>query len=241
MQRSGEIFRRVQELLRELNLPERVEADLLRVLEAAQPSPLPLIAALGDEAGLTREEILGRGAGLFLSYCAGHLADDLMDGDCDYIDPPRIGPCLQFLLQNLSQACLARTEIPRAVLAAAGLELARAAGPQPLEVLAAGPDAALYRRLCAALGHEWIAFLKLLWADTPLAERAERVGLALGIAGNVALDVQSHDPRLTTLATAEQAEILAWASQAAALLRAEGLRSLADFLADLDPWLRRPS
>lgn len=241
MQGADEIFRHVLGLLQELDLPERVHADLLRVLAAAQPSPLPLIAAMGEEAGLAREEVLGRGAGLFLSYCAGHLADDLMDGDCDYIDPSRIGPCLQFLLQNLSQASLARTAIPQAVLAGACLELARAAGPQPLEVLAERSSSELYRRLCEALGREWIAFLKLLWAGTPLAERAERVGLALGIAGNVALDVQSHDPRLTTLLTAEQAEILAWAGQAAGALRAEGLRSLAEFLADIEPRLRRSS
>src|SRR5262245_38647406 len=100
---AGAIFQQTLRILCGLALPDLVQEHLLAVVEAGRPGPLPLLNEAAYEAGLPREEILTRCTGIFLSFCAGNLADDLMDGDCTYLDPPaKLGPCLQFLVQNLA-------------------------------------------------------------------------------------------------------------------------------------------
>ncbi|MFP2933842.1 hypothetical protein ACLESO_53680, partial [Pyxidicoccus sp. 3LG] len=119
---GGALYQEALRVLRRLELPEVSERDVLEALEAGQPGPLPLFYEAGAEAGLPRSVLLARGAGLFFSYCAGNLADDLIDGDCTYhAQPLRVGPCVQFLLQNLAFATLAGEQagVPGAVLAEA--------------------------------------------------------------------------------------------------------------------------
>ncbi|WP_224368595.1 hypothetical protein [Hyalangium versicolor] len=235
---GGAIYQEALRVLRRLGLPEAAERDVVAALEAAQPGPLALLYEAGMEAGLARETLLIRGAGIFLSFAAGNLADDLSDGDCTYYAHPlRVGPYVQFLLQNLAWSTLARAQVPEEVLAEAARGLAEAAGPQALEVRTQAWTAPLFRRVAEGLaGQQWASYLRLLWAGTPLADRSV-AGHGLGIAAHVAEDIRSRDPRFFSMPEADQREVVRWARAGMDGVRRQRLRCLDAALRRIDPIL----
>lgn len=235
---GGSIYQEALRTLRRLELPEQAERDVMAALEAAQPGPLGLLYEAGTEAGLRREALLTRGSGIFLCFAAGNLADDLCDGECTYYASPlQVGPYVQFLLQNLAWATLARAELPGEVLAQAAQALALAAGPQALEVRAQQWTAPLFQRVAEGLaGQQWAAYLRLLWAGTPLAPHAP-AGRGLGIAAHVAEDIRSGDARFFSMPEADQREVVRWARAGLEGVRRQGLRCLDAALRRIDPIL----
>jgi SAM-dependent methyltransferase len=210
---GGPLYQEVLRALGRLELPAVAERDVLLALESALPGPLPLIWAAGQEAGLARELLIPRGVGIFCSFAAGNLADDLCDGDCtSWEQPERHAPYVQFLLQNLAHASLARGGLSAEVLGRLGIELARAAGPQALEVRTQRWSADVYRQVAEGIaGRQWGAYLTALFTGTPLEARAGRLGLQLGLAAHTVDDVRTGDARFYTLPAADQAEVIAWA------------------------------
>jgi len=219
---AGAIYQETLRMLRRQRLPAPAERDVVAALEAAQPGPLVLLYEAGMEAGLRRELLLPRAAGIFLGFAAGNLADDLCDGECGYFEEPaRVGPYVQFLLQNLAWATLARTELPERVLADAATCLALAAGPQALEVRT----------------RQWTAPLHLLWAGTRLEAKAP-VGHGLGIAAHVAEDIRSRDLRFFSMPGPDQREVMRWAQAAVERVRGQRLRCLDAALRRIEPILQ---
>jgi hypothetical protein len=235
---GGAIYQESLRVLRRLELPEQAERDVLAALEAAHPGPLALLYEAGMEAGLRRETLLMRGTGIFLSFAGGNLADDLCDGDCTYYTQPvRIGPYVQFLLQNLAWATLAKAEVPGNVLAEAARALAEAAGPQALEVRTQAWSAPVFQRVAEGLaGQQWAAYLRLLWVGTPLAPHA-MAGHGLGIAAYVAEDIRTKDRRFFSMPEADQREVVRWARASLEDVRRQGLRCLDAALRRIDPIL----
>ncbi|HYH95158.1 hypothetical protein [Hyalangium sp.] len=235
---GGSIYQEALRVLRRLGLPEQAEQDVVAALEAAQPGPLALLYEAGVEAGLRREVLLARGTGIFFNFAAGNLADDLSDGDCTYyMHPLRVGPYVQFLLQNLAWATLARAGVPAGVMAEAAQALAVAAGPQALEVRTLAWTAPVFQRVAEGLaGQQWAAYLRLLWAGTPLAERSV-AGHFLGIAAHVAEDIRSKDPRFFSMPEADQREVVRWARAGMDGVRRQGLRCLDAAIRRIDPIL----
>lgn len=238
---GGALYQEALRVLRRMELPGESERDVLATLEAGQPGPLALFYEAGAEAGLPRQVLLARGAGLFFSFCAGNLADDLIDGDCTYhAQPLRVGPCVQFLLQNLAFSTLAekQAQVPAPVLAEATRTLARAAGPQALEVRAREWSAPLFRQVAEGIaGQQWAAYLRVLWAGTVLEERALDAGLALGVAAHVVEDIRSRDVRFTSMPPADRDTVVGWAREAAEALRGHDLRCLDAALRRIEPIL----
>ncbi|WP_342377793.1 hypothetical protein NVS55_00735 [Myxococcus stipitatus] len=236
---GGALFQESLRVLRRLELPEESERDVLAALEAAQPGPLPLFYEAGAEAGLERDLLTARGVGLFFSFSAGNLADDLMDGDCVYLQEPlRVGPCAQFLLQNLAWATLAepRAKLPPLALEEGARLLARAAGPQALEVRTREWTEPVFRRVAEGIaGKQWAGYLRILWAGTWLEERAAQVGVALGVAAHIAEDIRSKDARFTSLPPADRVAVVAWGRRATESLRAQDLRCLDAALRRIEP------
>ncbi len=223
---GGALYQEALRMLRRLELPPDSERDVLVALEAGQPGPLPFLYEAGAEAGLPREVLMARAAGLFFSFCAGNLADDVIDGECTYYaEPHRVAPYVQFTLQNLAWATLARV-VPAEALARGAAALVAAAGPQALEVRTRAWTADVYRRVAEGIaGQQWAAYLRLLWADTALEARAA-AGLGLGVAAHVAEDVRSQDARFFSMPPAHQREVVAWAREAVDGVRRLELRSL---------------
>ena len=235
---GGAIYQEALRVLRRLSLPTLAERDVVTALEAAQPGPLALLYEAGVEAGLRRETLLVRGSGIFLSFAAGNLADDLSDGECGYFThPARVGPYVQFLLQNLAWATLAQAQVPGEVLAEAARELAEAAGPQALEVRTREWTAPVFQQVAEGLaGQQWAAYLRLLWAGTSLADRSA-AGHDLGIAAHVAEDIRTRDPRFFSMPAADQLEVVRWARAGMDGVRRQGLRCLDAALRRIDPIL----
>lgn len=232
---GGVLFQEALRTIRRFELPELSERDLLIALEAGRPGPLDLLYAAGLDAALSRPVLLKRGAALFFSFCAGNVADDLIDGDCDYFtEPLRIGPCVQFALQNLFFATCAEAELPPSALAETARALVRAAGPQALEVRTVDWTAPLYRQVAQGIaGEQWAAYLGLLWFGTPLQERAAQLGRDLGFSGHVVEDIRSQDRRFFSMPEADQALIRQEAKASASRLRHPKLQCLEAVLPSL--------
>jgi hypothetical protein len=238
---AGAVFREALRALSRHALPEEAERDVLVALEAGRPGPLALLYAVGAEAGLEREVLLRRAAGLFFCACAANLADDLADGECTYFaEPLRVGPGVQFALQSLCFATLARAEVPAPVLGEAASAMVTAAGLQGLEVHTPMWTAPGYQRVAEGIaGAQWALYLRVLWEGTALAERAPAVGRALGVAAHVAEDIRSEDRRFHGMPREDRDEVLRWAREAAASVGREGLASLDAVLRTVEPVLGR--
>jgi hypothetical protein len=238
---AGAIFQQVVRTVVQQRLPELSQRDVLAALEAARPGPLELLYEAGAEAGLAGDAILSRSVAIYFNFCAGNLADDLSDGECTYLDDPyRIGPCTQFLLQNFFFYALMNAELPSDTIRAAVRELITAAAPQHVELRTKQWNAALFREIAEGIaGHQWSAYLQILWCGTPLASRAASVGMNVGVAGHTAKDILTRDPRFVTMAVAAQREIVTWALAASRELHGEHLRCLEAVLCALDPVLEK--
>lgn len=237
---GGVLYQSCLRVLSRSGLDDLAQRDVLRALEAARNGgPLDLLYDCGAEAGLEREVLLSRGAAIFFSFAAGNLADDIADGECTYLEEPvRTGPCVQFILQNLFFSTAAGAAVTPTVLQSVAADLARAAGPQLLEVRTREWTAEGTRRVAEAIaGLQYCAYLRLLWAGTALEACAPSVGIALGVACHVARDLATSDPRMATLSPTHALEIVTWAREQADVLRKENLACLNATLRHLDPIL----
>ena len=237
---AGAIFQEALRVLNRQDLPEVSQLDVLAALEAGRPGPLAFLYEAGVEAGLPYQKLLTRATAIYFNFCAGNLADDLMDSDCTYLsDPFRLGPCVQYIMQTLCFGTLLEADLPGPTLASITRELLVAAGQQLIEVRTQRWSALVFREVAEGIaGRQWSAYLQILWCDTVLSSRAVTVSMNAGLAGHVAKDISSDDPRYTTLPEAEKREVVAWARVAAQALREEHLPCLDALLLTIDPILQ---
>jgi len=202
---------------------------------------LAFLSEAGIEASLPRQRLLTRAAAIYFFFCAGNLADDLSDGDCTYLaDPYRLGPCTQLTLQNLFVHTLLKADLSSQTLSRVIQELIEAVGQQHIELRTKQWTAPVFREVAEGIaGRQWSAYLQILWCDTKLASRAATIGMNAGIVTHVAEDIQSQDPRYTTLPETDKREIAAWAAAAAQALRNEHLRCIDAVLSGIDPVLKQ--
>jgi hypothetical protein len=240
---AGAIFYEVLRMFGCHHLPEVSQRDVLAALEAGRPGPLAFLSEAGAEAELARRDLLMRAAAIYYNFCAGNLADDLMDGDCTYLSEPfRLGPCVQYILQTLCFQTLMEADLPGPVLSLAARELVAAAGQQLIEVRTQQWSASQFRTVAEGIaGRQWSAYMQILWCGTTLADRAATTGMNAGIAAHVVKDIQSQDPRYTTLSETDKHGIVDWAIVAAQALRAEHLQCLDALLLTIDPVLQEAS
>lgn len=223
--------------IRSREFPEQSERDLVTALTVARPGPSEFIYLAGLDAGLPRAELLARGAAVFFIFSAGNLADDVCDGDLTYL-PLRAAPGVQFILEHLAYEVLLTSSVSREDLKAAASTLARGACQQQREVRTSAWTFDLAREVALGIaGAQYAAYLRLLWAGTALSKDAESVGLDLGAAGHVALDISSNDSRVTTLSPEDRRALVAWARDALHRLKAFDLKSVRAALATVDPVL----
>ena len=238
---TGRVFQEAVRILLQTPLPDVARDDVIAVLRANRSDLLQFFFDAAREAGVELDGALRRAAAVFFWYASGQLADDLADGDCTYLEEPlRTGPSAAFLLAHLGYATLIESGVGADALADAARELVRGTGPQHLEVRAKHWDAALFREVGSGIaGRQLAAYLRVLWATTPLEGRALEVGFDLGVAAHVAADVRTGDARFHGLDAADRREILAWAQAAIARARAHGLASIDAALRGFEPALAK--
>jgi hypothetical protein len=207
-------------------LAERdVEAALLRVTPTSQSL---LIQAAED--GLVPERVaMDRLACLWVTAAAVNLADDLADGDCDYLEP-RVAPGVSFLLQSLACVCAARGGVSALGMEEHAIALTRAAAGQSLEVRTARWDAVEYMRVAGLIAAEqYAAYFRLLWDGTQWQEYAFSVGRAIGTIGIVMTDLAADDRRFTSMPAADQQTVVAACHAQLQVLAALQMPSLRHF------------
>ena len=236
---GGLIFQEALRVVNRQHLPEVCESDILAAVRAGRPGPLDLLYEAGSEAQLSSEEIVARGVAIYFNFCAGNLCDDLSDNDCNYIEnPSRIGPCTQFILQNLFFYALMEAGLPSLAITSAVVDLIAGAGPQHLELRTKLWDASRFREVAQGIaGRQWSAYLQVLWCGSRLASRAVPIGMNAGIAAHTVKDIQSDDPRYATMPEEDKQEIVNWALSAVRVLRDERLRCLDALLLTVEPVL----
>ncbi len=239
---AGAVYRHVLSRVMRLGLGDNARRDVTAALEAARKdSLLTLLYEAAHEAGVRDDLLLCRAGGAFCAFAAGNLADDLVDGDCSYLDPAvRLAPTVQWLLQNLAYALLLEGGVDGEPLRRTAELMAQAAGPQQDEVRETRWTARRYVDVGEGiLGRQWQAYLVALWAGTPLAGEAEAFGMALGFAGHVALDVRSRDARFSSMGPAEQERVLERARASLSVLERSERRIAALTAQGVRPALRR--
>jgi hypothetical protein len=191
-----------------LRLPERAELDVLQALDRVSPAGQKLLIQLAEDARVPDSVAIERLSCLWVSAAAINLADDLADGDCDYLEP-RVGPGVSFLLQALSTACATRAGVTLRCLEEHSVAMTRAASGQSLEVRTCDWDAAGYLEVAALIaGEQYAAHLRLLWDGTLCQERAQTVGRMLGAVGLLVSDLASADRRFFGMSASDQAAVL---------------------------------
>jgi hypothetical protein len=127
-------------------------------------------------------------------------------------------------LQNLFFYSLIAADLPPDTIRSAVQTLIVGAGPQHIELRTNQWTARLFREVAEGIaGQQWSAYLQILWCNTPLAFRAQSVGMNAGIAAHTSKDIRSNDPRYTTLSDRDKGDIVAWARLSVDALRAEQL------------------
>lgn len=238
---AGSVFQEALRIVIRQSLPEVARGDVLAALEAGRPGPLEFLYEAGAEAALPPEKIISRSAAIYFNFCAGNLSDDLSDSECSYLDDPyRIGPCTQLILQNLFFHALVHAQLPTQTVLFVVQELIAAVGPQHIELRTTQWSARVYQEVAEGIaGHQWSAYLTILWSETALDTYAATVGMKAGIAAHVAKDIQSRDARYTTLSKGEKVEIVSWAIAAMQMLQAQHLVCVDALVRTIDPVLRQ--
>ena len=216
-------------------LPE-AHADVLSVLRATQSDVLSFFLALGLESKVAPATALRRAAAIYLNVAALQVADDIADGDCDYLTPPDgAGTAAQFILQNLFYAVLLDERLPHEELRSVADALVRGAGPQSIDVRRREWNIATAMAAAEGFGgaHHSAYFRIALFGST-LQDQAAGLGWALGIGVSVAGDVRSDDPRFRSLPRNEQIELLDWTVNALQPAQAIGLRSIRRAVAPIE-------
>lgn len=238
---GGAVFREALRILNAQPFPREAATDLLAVMEAARTNgALPtLLYEAGAEAGLPRETLLGRTAGLFLFFAAGNLADDLIDGDVTYLAPAvRLAPSAQMILQCLGTATLLTHGVPAVVVSEEMRTFARAASWSHVEVRTERWTLDRYQALATSTGGlQWVSYLRMLWHGTPLADRAEPFGMHAACVGYLGEDLRVNDRRYASLTNDERRALLAWGRGHLDALASLGVKCGALVQASVEPMI----
>ncbi len=181
--------------------PDETRADVDAAVRAIETGLLDFARAIAVEAGVPAAIAEARCVAIAYSMAAVNLADDLADGDCDYLDEPhRSGPTTQYLLQSLFFQKLCELGLPPDLLHAVTRDFEQVAALQHVELATRRWTFDASRRVAEGItGRQIAAYLRVALHASDQADLAERVGLDVGLAAHVALDAESKDERFWSL------------------------------------------
>jgi hypothetical protein len=211
-------------------LPSDAAHDLEAALRCVDPAFPRFVAELAKDFGVEGEDCAWRVDALLFEFAAIQVADDLADGDCDYLpDPERSGPGTHWLLQHLFWLCLLSSRVSRADAEGAARDFLVVGAAQQREVRVRRWHGALAEEAARNLnGKQHAAYFRLLASGTPHSERAPMLGEAFGFALHVVTDVAHCDDRWTSLDAEAKQGLVRRASAVLASLHDARLSSLAE-------------
>ena len=214
-----------------------LEVDRLVVgaLRAAAPGPCPLLLLAGQDAGLDRSAVIDRASTCFLAFSAFNLSDDLSDGDCSYL-PPAPAQAVVLILNSLFVTSLLDLHLPSDVEPHVLRDLLAAEEAQVLELSSVSWNAARLRSVTDGIaGRQWAAYLRVMWAGTPMEHLSTEVAVNIGRVGLLAGDISTEDPRFATLPPLDRQSVLEEALIGVRALESVGARLTAAVVADCGP------
>jgi hypothetical protein len=224
---------------RAAGVSEEARRDLEGVLRCVDPGFPRLIFALAGDMGLVGEDRALREDAILLEFAAIQLADDLADGDCDYLhEPARTGPGAHWTLQHLFYECLLRSRVSRDAIEKASRDLVSVGSAQQCEVRTRQWTAEAAERAARGLnGSQYSAYFRLLFDGTSFSEMAAPWGQAFGFALHVVTDSAGGDRRFTEPESTER--LIAEARSAAGVLATSALPALREAAAYFEDSLSR--
>ena len=230
-----EVLRRAFGRLAAHRLDLEVDRLVVGALRAAAPGPSSLLLQAGQDAGLGRSEAIDRASACFFAFSAFNLSDDLSDGDCDYL-PPRQAQAVVLILDALFVTSLRDLHLSSDVEAQVLRDLIAAEEAQVLELSSSSWNAARLRVVTDGIaGRQWAAYLQVMWAGTPMEDRATEVALDIGRVGLLAGDITSEDARFVTLSPMERRSVLEEALAGVRALESVGANVARSVVANCGP------
>lgn len=180
-------------------------SDLHIVLRKGDGNFLTLYESMGEEAKMAPQEVIQRGTALYYWFCTLNLVDDMMDGDCDYLDPKE-QPLAILALTNLVDHVLSHSSVSPA----ARIEATRAMGScisgQYQESLRGVRSLLEYKEVGHAIaGLQFKAYFHLFLDGTSFDFNPPNAALLYGNAAHVLADLSKKDPRLLQLPDPKEA------------------------------------
>jgi hypothetical protein len=215
--------------------------DLEAALRCVDPAFPRFAEGLARDFGIEGEERALRVDALVFEFAAIQVADDLADGDCDYLpDADRTGPGAHWLLQQLFWLCVLSSKISRVDAELAARDLVSVGAAQQQEVRVREWDGALAEEAARHLnGKQHAAYFRLLASGTPFAQRAPTLGEAFGFVLHLVTDAAHCDKRWTSLDAESKKALAQRAMGELAALHDVGIASLAKPVSWFDSVLRQ--
>ncbi len=191
---------------------ESVGTELLcGLLAKADAQVLQLGYELALHSGLPHQAALTRCLPLLFQHCAIHLADDLADGDCDYLEAPQQqGTTALYSLQQAYCQHLLALPLSTPTMAAIQSDLLAVGLAQHQELATQHWDLQNAQTMAEGLnGRQFRAYFRIC-SDEQQNENMAQLGYAFGVSNHLANDIRSRDVRFWSLSGQEQAQIKAW-------------------------------
>jgi len=196
------------------------QSDVESTLRAVDDKFALFYYALAVDAGLSVDRAAARASAVLLQFASVQLADDLADGDCDYLkSPSRTGAGTQWLLQHLYNLAAIDLGVGVTVVAEASRDFVCAGAAQQVEIRTTAWDLSTARAMAVGLNaRQHRAYFRLVLAQTPAEPAAAALGYDFGFALHVSGDRIKGDERWARLDASARQPLLAEARFAAARL-----------------------
>jgi hypothetical protein len=174
---------------------------------------ITFLLALGLEAKVAPASALHRATAIFFNIAALQVADDIADGDCNYLDHPEgTGTAAQFILQNLFYKTLLSETLPASVLERVADGMIAGAAPQSFEVRGFDPWTLAHAKATAEGfgGAHHGAYFRIMLHGSSHESRALAAGWGFGVGVSVMCDIRSKDRRFYSLAIDDRVRLIDW-------------------------------
>jgi len=222
----------------QLGFSDAAREDLYAVLVRKDTGLEMLMRKLMQHVEMESGQIEQRILPIVIQQCLIHLADDMADGDCDYLSIEKASTTLCSLF-NLSALLLLEVNLSPETCKRFYQLMAGVGILQHEEIRISHWTLEETRKAAFDLGGAvYAGYFSLALDGTSLADEAESLGRHFGIASFVARDIQTDDARYLDLDQQERSSLRNWALKSANHLYEKELEPLNPLLLSAYRYLR---
>jgi hypothetical protein len=191
---------------------DSASSDVKATIQKIDPRFPSFLSVFATELALAPRELRTRCVAACLMFAATQLADDLADGDCNYLpDPHRTGPGTHWLLHQLFGQAVLSSTCDRSEIADIYRDLLIVGAAQQREVRGARGALVQAQQLAVGLnGHQYAAYFRLLASGSRWSAEAPKWGMTFGTVLHVVGDRLSRDERFCALSLEDRKQLVDW-------------------------------